>query len=128
MNAMVVSRKGKSFMNKNTSTSVYVIECSSLGHLRLGHVNPKAIKWLVNLDLLNITYIDTPKRCEICIEANTAPLELIHAYVCDLKLCKLEVVKSILLLSLIIAQDFVTFIFCEAMTRLWKLLSFTKMK
>jgi transposase InsO family protein len=97
MSVMVVSREGEFAMNEKATTSSYIVECSNLWHLRLGHANLKAIKRLVNLNLLNIEKFDSNKRCEICVEAkmaklpfpsverNTAPLDLIHTDVCDLK-------------------------------------------
>ncbi|CAA0824983.1 Uncharacterized mitochondrial protein AtMg00300, partial [Striga hermonthica] len=96
LNVMVVSRVTVSNDNENR-TSVYIVECSDLWHIRLGHVNLNAIKRLMNLELIPNSKIESHKKCEICVEAkmaklpfhsverNTEPLGLIHTDVCDLK-------------------------------------------
>ena len=92
-------------INKN-STSVYLLVLSDLWHARLGHVNTKALRKLVNLDVLPDFKCDNSK-CEICvdskfvkhpyksIERNSKTLDLIHT-LCDMKSTPSHGGKSIL--------------------------------
>ncbi|KAL6335103.1 hypothetical protein AAG906_026483 [Vitis piasezkii] len=64
---------------------------------KLGHVNNKTLKRLINMNLLPSFSIDFKHKCEVCVEAkmakppfhsiekNTEPLDLIHSDICDLK-------------------------------------------
>ena len=82
-------------INKN-STSVYLLESNDLCHARLGHVNYKALRKLVNLEVLHAFKCDKSK-CEICVESkfvkhpyksverNSKTLDLIHTDICDMK-------------------------------------------
>ena len=54
-------------INKN-SASVYLLELSDLWHARLGHVNYKALRKLVNLEVLPDFQCDKSKL-EICIKS-----------------------------------------------------------
>ena len=94
MNVMTVKLD---FNNNKASTSVYLIESFTLWHDRLGHVNNKTLKRLINMNLLPFFSIDFKHKCEVCVEAkmakppfhsiqrNTEPLDLIHSDICDLK-------------------------------------------
>ena len=94
MNVMIVKRD---FNNNKASTAVYLIESFTLWHDRLGHVNNKTLKRLINMNLLPFFSIDFKHKCEVCVEAkmakppfhsiqrNTEPLDLIHSDICDLK-------------------------------------------
>ena len=82
MNVMTV--KGD-FNNNKASTSIYLIESFTLWHDRLGHVNNKTLKMLINMNLLPSFSIDFKHKCEVCVEANIEPLDLIHSDICDLK-------------------------------------------
>ena len=62
LNAMVVDS-----INKN-STSVYLLELSNFWHAHLGHVNYKALRKLVNLEVLPDFKCDKSKS-EICVES-----------------------------------------------------------
>ena len=84
-------------MNKNASSSAYLLEYSNLWHGRLGHVNYDTLRRLIKLDHISVFKIDPNHKCETCVEAkltrtsfqtierNTEPLDLIHSDVCDLK-------------------------------------------
>ncbi|KAJ9556796.1 LOW QUALITY PROTEIN: hypothetical protein OSB04_011410 [Centaurea solstitialis] len=92
LNVMVVN-----VMNKNTSTSAYMLEFSNMWHGRLGHVNFNSIQRLSKLNCIPNCDIDSKYKCPICVEAKltrtsfqsidskTEPLDLIHTDVCDLK-------------------------------------------
>ena len=94
MNVMTVKRD---FNNNKASTSIYLIESFTLWHDRLGHVNNKTLKMLINMNLLPSFSIDFKHKCEVCVEAkmakppfhsierNTEPLDLIHSDIYDLK-------------------------------------------
>ena len=93
MNVMTVKCD---FNNNKGSTFVYLIECFTLWHNRLGHVNNKNLKRLINMNLLPSFSIDFKHKCEVCVEAkmakppfhsierNIEPLDLIHSDICDL--------------------------------------------
>ena len=87
----------KSEMNKAISYA-YILESSNLWHGRLGHVNYDTLRKLINLNHIPTFQIDAKHKCETCVEAkltrssfqsierHTAPLDLIHSDICDLKL------------------------------------------
>ena len=66
MNVMTVKRD---FNNNKASTFVYLIESFTLWHDRLGHVNNKTLKRLINMNLLPSFSIDFKHKCEVCVEA-----------------------------------------------------------
>ena len=82
-------------INKN-SASACLLELSDLWHAHLGHVNYKALRKLVNLEVLPDFKCDKSK-CEICVEIkfvkhpyksverNSKTLDLIHIDICDMK-------------------------------------------
>ena len=84
-------------MNK-VSSSAYILESSNLWHGRLEHVNYDTLRKLINLNHIPTFQIDAKHKCETCVEAkltrlsfqsvekHTKPLDLIHSYICDLKL------------------------------------------
>ncbi|KAJ9556794.1 LOW QUALITY PROTEIN: hypothetical protein OSB04_011408 [Centaurea solstitialis] len=92
LNVMVVN-----VMNKNASTSAYMLEFSNMWHGRLGHVNFNSIQRLSKLNCIPNCDIDSKYKCPICvvakltrtsfqsIDSKTEPLDLIHTDVCDLK-------------------------------------------
>ena len=93
LNVMTIVPK----MNKNASSSAYLLESSNLWHGRLGHVNYDTLRRLIKLDHIPAFKMDPNHKCETCVEAkltrtsfqtierNTEPLDLIHSDVCDLK-------------------------------------------
>ena len=52
-------------INKN-SASVYLLELSDLWHTRLGHINYKTLRKLVNLEVL-LDFKCDKSTCEICV-------------------------------------------------------------
>ena len=93
-------------INKNY-VSVYLLELSDLWHARLGHVNYKALRKLVTLEVLHDFKCDKPK-CKICVESkfgkhpyksverNSKIFDLIHTDICDMKSTPSRGGKSIL--------------------------------
>ena len=81
----------------NKVASSYVLESSNIWHARLGHVNYKSIKKLMNMGLL--PKFDCPsEKCQVCVESKfskppfhsidnrlSEPLDLIHTDICDMK-------------------------------------------
>ena len=81
----------------NKVASSYVLESSNIWHARLGHINYKSIKKLMNMGLLPI--FDCPsEKCQVCVESKfskppfhsvdnivSEPLDLIHTDICDMK-------------------------------------------
>ena len=94
LNVMAVKKS----MNKNDSTSAYLIESSNVWHGRLGHVNLNSMRRLIKLDYIPTFAVDSKSKCNTCVEAKqtrsyfksveriTEPVDLIHTDVCDLKL------------------------------------------
>jgi len=90
LNVMVVDS-----MNKITASS-YLLESNDLWRIRLGHVNYKTLRKLINLEVLPKVECNKSK-CQICIESkfvkhpykyierNSNPLDLIHTDICDMK-------------------------------------------
>jgi len=84
-------------MNKASTSSAYMLECSNVWHGRLGHVNYNSIRRLIKLDYIPKFDIDSNHKCPTCVEAkltrssfqtikrNTKHLYLIHTNVCHLK-------------------------------------------
>ena len=80
-------------MNKASTSSAYMLECSNVWHGRLGHVNYNSIRRLIKLDYIPKFDIDSNHKCPTCVEAkltrssfhtierNTKPLDLIHTNV-----------------------------------------------
>ena len=54
-------------INKNASSSAYLIDSYDIWHARLGHVNPTYVMKLQQLGLINISNKQN-KKCEIYIE------------------------------------------------------------
>ena len=81
----------------NKVASSYVLESSNIWHARLGHVNYKSIKKLMNMGLL--PNFDCPsEKCQVCVESKfskppfhsvnnrvSEPLDLMHTDICDMK-------------------------------------------
>ncbi len=77
-------------------SSAYIVDCLSLWHSRLGHVNTKKMHFMVNLNLIPKYENDMNEKCKICmqtkitrlpfpkIEKTTSLLHLVHSDVCDL--------------------------------------------
>ena len=93
LNVMTVVTKD----DLNKVASSYVLESSNIWHARLGHVNYKSIKKLMNMGLLPIYYCPSEK-CQVCSESKfskppfhsvdkrvSEPLDLIHTDICDMK-------------------------------------------
>ncbi|KAI3728565.1 hypothetical protein L6452_17203 [Arctium lappa] len=84
-------------MNKNGTTSIYLLEFSNIWHGRLGHVNFNSIQQLIKLKYIPKFDVDSNHKCPTCVESKltrtsfksierkTEPLDLIHTDVCDLK-------------------------------------------
>ena len=84
-------------INKNSTSSAYMLESSNVWHGRLGHVNYDTLRRLINMECLPNFKIDSNHKCEICVESkltrtsfqsierSSEPLELIHSDICDLK-------------------------------------------
>ena len=84
-------------MNKNNTSSAYIVESSYIWHGRLGHVNYGSLKKLINMNCLPKFELDPNHKCEVCVEAkmtkksfqnilrNSEPLDLIHIDICDFK-------------------------------------------
>ena len=82
-------------MNKDFASS-YLLESKCLWHERLGHVNNKTLRKLINLNILP-KFECNKSKCQICVESkyvkhsyksverNSNPLELIHTDICDMK-------------------------------------------
>ena len=82
-------------MNKDFSSS-YLLESKCLWHERLGHVNNKTLRKLINLNIFP-KFECNKSNCQICVESkyakhpyksverNSNPLELIHTDICDKK-------------------------------------------
>ena len=93
LNVMTVVTKD----DLNKVASSYVLESSNIWHARLGHINYKSIKKLMNMGLL--LKFDCPnEKCQVCVESKfskppfhsvdnrlSEPLDLIHTYICDMK-------------------------------------------
>lgn len=58
--------------NKNVS-STSMLESSDLWHVRLGHVNDRSLRKLINMDLLP-RFDCSNKRCQVCIESKFTKL------------------------------------------------------
>ena len=96
MNVMIVVTPIKN-INKNSTSSAYMLESSNVWHGRLGHVNYDTLRRLINMECLPNFKIDSNHKCEICVESkltrtsfqsierSSEPLELIHSDICDLK-------------------------------------------
>ena len=96
MNVMTVVPPIKN-INKNSTSSAYMLESSNVWHGRLGHVNYDTLRRLINMECLPNFKIDPNHKCEICVESkltrtsfqsierSSEPLELIHSDICDLK-------------------------------------------
>ena len=96
MNVMTVVPPIKN-INKNNTSSTYMLESSNVWHGRLGHVNYDTLRRLLNMECLPNFKIDPNHKCEICVESklirtsfqsierSSEPLELIHSDICDLK-------------------------------------------
>ena len=96
MNVMTVVPHIKN-INKNNTSSAYMLESSNMWHGRLGHVNYDTLRRLINMECLPNFKIDPNHKCEICVESkltrtsfqsierSSEPLELIHSDICDLK-------------------------------------------
>ena len=56
-------------MNKDASSSVYMLESSNLWHGRLGHVNFESLRRLIKLDHIPSLKINLKHKCETCVEA-----------------------------------------------------------
>ena len=81
----------------NKVASSYVLESSNIWHARIGHVNYKSIKRLMNMGLL--PNFDCPsEKCQVCVESKFSEppfhsvdnrvsehLDLIHTYICNMK-------------------------------------------
>ena len=59
----------RSFESNEMKNSTYLSESSNLWHYRLGHANYKAIRKLVNQNLLPSFEINPQTKCEVCVEA-----------------------------------------------------------
>ena len=82
-------------MNKDFASS-YLLESKCLWHERLGHVNNKTLRKLINLNVLP-KFECNKSKCQVCVESkyakhpyksvarNSYPLELIHTDICDMK-------------------------------------------
>ena len=82
-------------MNKHFASS-YFLESKCLWHERLGHVNNKNLRKLINLNILP-KFECNKSKCKICfepkyakhpyksVERNSNSLELIHTDICDMK-------------------------------------------
>ncbi|KAK9052683.1 hypothetical protein SSX86_029313 [Deinandra increscens subsp. villosa] len=93
LNVMTVKKN----INKNASTSAYLIESSNVWHGRLGHVNFNSLRRLIKLNHIPASAIEPNSKCKTCVEAKqtrssfksierkTKPLDMIHTDVCDLK-------------------------------------------
>ena len=94
LNVMTVVTKDA--LNKVASS--YVLESSNIWHARLGHVNYKSIKKLMNMGLLP-KFVCPSEKCQVCVESKfskppfhsvdnrlSKPLDLIHTDICDMKL------------------------------------------
>ena len=96
MNVMTVVPPIKN-INKNSTSSAYMLETLNVWHGRLGHVNYDTLRRLINMECLPNFKIDPNHKCEICVESkltrtsfqsierSSEPLELIHSDICDLK-------------------------------------------
>lgn len=67
LNVMAI-RQNDVESNKDKS-SIYLLECSHLWHVRLGHVNFNTLQRLMKLELLPKHNVDPTHKCEICVEA-----------------------------------------------------------
>ena len=84
-------------MNKNNTSSAYIVESSYIWHGRLRHVNYGSLKKLINMNCLPKFELDLNHKCEVCVEAkmtkksfqnifrNSEILNLIHTDICDFK-------------------------------------------
>ena len=93
LNVMTVVTKD----DLNKVASSYMLESSNIWHARLGHINYKSIKKLMNMGLL--PKFDCPsEKCQACVESKfskppfhsignrvSEPLNLIHTDICDMK-------------------------------------------
>ncbi|KAF3650371.1 putative protein-like [Capsicum annuum] len=89
MNVMTVE------INKSSNSS-YLLESYDLWHERLGHVNYKTLRKLINLEVLP-NFECNKSKCQTCVESkyakhsyksverNSNPLDLIHTDICDMK-------------------------------------------
>ena len=95
MNVMTVVPPIKN-INKNNTSSTYMLESSNVWHGILGHVNYDTLHRLMNMECLPKFQIYPNHKCEICVESkltrtsfqsieSSEPLELKHSDICDLK-------------------------------------------
>ena len=79
----------------NKISKVFNVETSDIWHKRLGHINMKKIRRMMDLGLVPSAPVDFKSKCEDCVQAKqprkpyksverkTQVLELIHSDVCD---------------------------------------------
>ena len=96
MNIMTIVPPIKN-INKNSTSSAYMLESSNVWHGRLGHVNYDTLRRLINMECLPNYKIYPNHKCEICVESkltrtsfqsierSSEPLESIYSDICDLK-------------------------------------------
>ena len=85
-----------SLIDNKINSSVYLLELNNLWHARLGHVNYKSLKRMINMEILP-KFECNKSKCQVCIESKYAkhsfssverssePLDLIHTDICDMK-------------------------------------------
>lgn len=67
LNVMAISQNVvESYEDKSF---IYLLECSHLWYVRLGHVNFNTLQRLMKLELLHKHNVDPTHKCEICVEA-----------------------------------------------------------
>ncbi|CAL1356033.1 unnamed protein product [Linum trigynum] len=83
-------------INNNNASSAYLLESNHLWHARLGHVNYKSLRKMINMEVLP-KFECNKSKCQVCVESKFAkhpyksiertsePLDLIHTDICDMK-------------------------------------------
>ena len=78
LNIMTVKPK---IMNKTNASFVYVLESSNLWHGRIGHVNYRSLKRLINLNHIPTFQIDIKHMYETCVKTKMTRLSFQNLWI-----------------------------------------------
>ena len=78
LNIMTVKLK---IMNKTNASFVYVLESSNLWHGRIGHVNYRSLKRLINLNHIPTFQIDIKHMYETCVKTKMTRLSFQNLWI-----------------------------------------------
>ena len=127
-------------MNKNNTSSAYIVESSYIWHGRLGHVNYGSLKKLVNMNCLPKFEIDLNHKCEVCVEAkmtkksfqnifrNSETLNLIHTDICNFKSIQTRADKKYFITFIDDSTRYCHVYLLRSKTKFWMRSKFIRMK